>query len=168
MTINGDDWHQFTGGFQYYQQPTVNDIYPKNGPNVGHGKIRFYGDKFRSDFQLAEVYCKIGNSYGKARVIDSKNVECQIDELPLSGNEMAFPAQISLNNASWTQTNKNTYYTPYGIHHLTPNSGPVKGGTEITVVGSGFVDTGEAKCRFGVPGDYVIVYGKVLSHDKMV
>lgn len=74
-TINGDDWHQFTGGFQYYEQPIVKDIYPKSGPNVGHGKIHFYGEKFRSDFQLAEVYCKVGNSYGKATVIDNKNLE---------------------------------------------------------------------------------------------
>lgn len=168
VTVNGDDWHQFTGGFQYYEQPIVNDIYPKSGPNVGHGKIKFYGEKFRSDFQLAEVYCKVGDSYGKGKVIDSKNMECEVSDLPLSGSEMALPAQVSLNNASWTQTNKKTFYTPYGIHHLTPNSGPVKGGTEITVVGSGFLNSGQAKCRFGVPGDYVIVYGKVLSHDKMV
>lgn len=168
VSVNGEDWHQFTGGFQYYEQPTVKDIYPKHGPNVGHGKIKFYGDKFRSDFQLAEVYCKVGDSYGKAKVIDSKTMECEISELPLTGKENAFPAQVSLNNASWTQPNKNTYYTPYGIHHITPNSGPADGGTEITVVGSGFINSGEAKCRFGVPGDYAIVSGKVLSSDKMI
>lgn len=75
VSINGDDWHSFTGGFQYYEQPIVNDIYPKSGPNVGKGKIKFYGDKFRSDFQLAEVYCKIGDSYGKGKVIDKNNME---------------------------------------------------------------------------------------------
>ena len=168
VTINGDDWHQFTGGFQYYEQPTVTDIFPKHGPNVGHGKIHFYGDKFRSDFQLAEAYCKVGNSYGKATVIDQKNMECEISEIPLSGAETSFPAQVSLNNASWTQINKKAYYTPYGIRHITPNSGPISGGTEITVYGSGFKNGSGAKCRFGVPGDYAIVAGKVLSDDKMV
>lgn len=168
VTINGEDWHQFTGGFQYYEQPIVNSIYPKSGPNVGHGKIRFTGEKFRSDFQLAEVYCKVGESLGKATIIDTKNMECEISELPLTGSENSFPASVSLNKASWTQTNSNTFYTPYGIHHISPNSGPVQGGTEITVYGSGFVNTGDARCRFGVPGDYAIVYGKVLSHDKMV
>jgi hypothetical protein len=168
LTVNGDDWHQFTGGFQYYEQPIVSDIFPKHGPNVGHGKIHFYGDKFRSDFQLAEPYCKVGDSYGKARVIDTKNLECEIQELPLTGSEQSFPATVSLNNASWTQTNKNAYFTPYGIHHITPNSGPVNGGTEITVYGSGFDTKGSPRCRFGVPGDYAIVSGKVLSHDKMI
>lgn len=83
-------------------------------------------------------------------------------------NENGFPAQVSLNNASWTEVNSNTYYTPYGIHHISPNSGPSTEGTEITVVGAGFVNSGEAKCRFGVPGDYTIVSGKVLSNEKMV
>ena len=169
VSVNGDDWHSFTGGFQYYEQPTVHDIYPKSGPNVGHGKIKFYGDKFREDFQLAETYCRVGDSYGKAKVIDQKSMECEITELPLSGKEEGFPAQISLNNASWTKSNKNTIYTPYGIHHITPNSGPSKGGTEITVYGSGFDIRGSSpRCRFGVPGNYAIVNGKALSHDKMV
>ena len=168
VSINGEDWQMFTGGFQYYEQPIVNEIYPRHGPNVGHGKIKFYGDKFRSDFQLAQVFCKIGDSYGKAKVIDQKNLEWEISDLTLSGNDNGFPAQVSLNNASWTVPNSNAYYSPYGIHHITPNSGPSVGGTEITIVGSGFEDTGEAKWRFGVPGDYIIVSGKVLSNDKMV
>ena len=168
VTVNGEDWHQFTGGFQYYEQPIVKDIYPKFGPNVGHGKIHFYGSKFRSDFQLADVYCKIGDSYGKAKIIDEGNAECEISELPLSGSEVSFPAQLSLNNASWTETNKNTFYTPYGIHHISPNSGPVDGGTEITVYGSGFMNSGSPRCSFGVGDQSAITNGKVLSHDKMV
>lgn len=59
-------------------------------------------------------------------------------------------------------------YTPYGIHHITPNSGPSTGGTEITVYGTGFNNGGYPRCRFGVPGDYAIVDGRVLSSDKIV
>ncbi|MBK8156598.1 MAG: IPT/TIG domain-containing protein [Streptococcus sp.] len=28
VSINGDDWHSFPGGFQYYEQPLVEKIYP--------------------------------------------------------------------------------------------------------------------------------------------
>lgn len=46
----GSDWHVFGGGFQYYQQPIVHDISPKNGPAHGIGIINFYGEHFRSDY----------------------------------------------------------------------------------------------------------------------
>lgn len=61
---------------------------------------------------------------------------------------------------------KDTLYTPYGIAQIYPNSGPQGGGTDITVIGSGFVTNGHAKCRFGVPGEYQIVEATVLSSTK--
>jgi len=64
VTPNGKEWHEFEGGFQYYQQPTVADIYPKTGPAKGVGIINFYGDGFRADYALAELGCKVGNSIG--------------------------------------------------------------------------------------------------------
>ena len=167
VTVNGEDWHQFPGGYHYYEQPTVKDIYPKYGPDQGHGKIHFYGSKFRSDFPNAQPFCKIGDHYAKATIIDAGNAECEISELPLSGSETSFPAQLSLNNATWTETNKNTFYTPYGIHHLSPNSGPVSGGTEIIVTGSGFMNSGSPRCSFGAGEHSATTNGKVLSHDKM-
>ncbi len=58
-------------------------------------------------------------------------------------------------------------YTPYGINQIYPNSGPSTGGTEITVVGSGFVNNGRAKCRFGVPGEYQTVDATYMSNKKL-
>ena len=29
VSANGNDWYSFLGGFQYYPQPIVDDIYPK-------------------------------------------------------------------------------------------------------------------------------------------
>ena len=49
VIIDGN-WHKFTGGFQYYEQIYVDDMYPHIGPNEGNGEIRFYGGKFRDDF----------------------------------------------------------------------------------------------------------------------
>ena len=66
MTANGIKWDPFDGGFQYYEQPTVEDIDPKMGPNEGIGIINFYGSNFRADYPLAELGCKIGESTGKA------------------------------------------------------------------------------------------------------
>lgn len=51
VSVNGEEWHDFTGGFQYYKQPEVSKIDPQYGPNVGRGKVTFYGQDFRNDFQ---------------------------------------------------------------------------------------------------------------------
>lgn len=64
VTANGQDWFEFEDGFQYYEQPIVSDIYPKQGPASGIGIINFYGSGFRADFGLAKLGCKIGNSVG--------------------------------------------------------------------------------------------------------
>ena len=49
IIIDGN-WHKFAGGFQYYEQVVIEDIYPKIGPAEGKGVIRFYGSNFREDF----------------------------------------------------------------------------------------------------------------------
>ena len=53
VAANGETWKIFEGGFQYYKNPVVEDIYPRSGPAQGIGIINFYGRGFRSDFPLA-------------------------------------------------------------------------------------------------------------------
>jgi len=66
VAANGETWKYFEGGFQYYKNPIVEDIYPRSGPAQGIGIINFYGSGFRADFLNAELGCKIGNSVGHA------------------------------------------------------------------------------------------------------
>jgi hypothetical protein len=68
----GGSWYPFDGGFQYYEQPTVEDIDPKMGPSDGSGVINFYGDNFRADYPLAELGCKIGSAKGRAQYISER------------------------------------------------------------------------------------------------
>lgn len=84
MTPNGNDWHNFIGGFQYYPQPVVEDIYPKQGPNLGLGIINFYGVGFRNDYNLEDLACKIGDSIGVAIYdAEKKIVRCVVNDMPL-------------------------------------------------------------------------------------
>lgn len=93
-------------------------------------------------------------------------MECTVENMPMVQGEESLPATVSLNNVSWTIPTKDTQYTPYGIAQIFPNSGPSIGQTDITVIGSGFVNSGYSKCRFGVPGEYQIVEATVLSSTK--
>ena len=92
MAPNGKDWNNFVGGFQYYPQPIVDDIYPKQGPNEGVGVINFYGEGFRDDYQLADLGCKIGDSVGKAVFISSKQLKCVVEDMELVAEGEYLPA----------------------------------------------------------------------------
>jgi len=119
VTANGITWNNFEGGFQYYQQPIVEDIGPKTGPNSGVRIINFYGDNFRADYPLAELGCKVGESTGKAYYINEHQVKCVVEDLPLLGeDEDPLPAQVSLNSYSFTEPSSETYFRPYGILRL--------------------------------------------------
>ena len=168
LSINGEEWHSQPDGYYYYEQPTITDIYPKSGPSVGHGKVKISGSKFRSDFSTSAVAWKVGDYYGNAKVINSNTLEWELPYVPLTSNESRYLAQVSLNNNTWTDTNSNIYYVPYGIDHITPNSGPSIGGTDITVFGTGFSEANRVSCRFGISGDYTVVTGKALSSDKLI
>lgn len=81
VSPNGRDWHNFEGGFQYYEQPTVEDIFPKNGPAHGIGIVNFYGSNFRADSPLLELGCKIGKSTGQAVFVNKNQIRCVVEDI---------------------------------------------------------------------------------------
>jgi len=170
ITPNGQSWYPFDGGFQYYEQPTVEDIDPKMGPSDGSGVINFYGDNFRADYPMAELSCKIGSSKGKAIYISERQVKCVVDSMPLPAEDQdSLPATVSLNSYSYTTPTDKTMFRPYGIRQLSPNSGPVGGVTTVIVTGQGFSDEPGVtpRCRFGTPANYAIVEAEVLSYTRL-
>lgn len=50
-------------------------------------------------------------------------------------------------------------FVPYTINAIFPSTGPITGGTEILIIGSGFVEDSDEspRCRFGTPSNYAIV-----------
>ena len=166
VIINGN-WHKFVGGFHYYEQITVEDMYPRMGPFEGQGKIHFYGRNFRADFQLADLGCRLGTAVGKGQFVSTQEMICIVEEMPLVGENETLPAAAALNSYSWTPANDGLFYIPYGITGIYPNCGPSAGGTEVLVSGKGFLNS-TARCRFGVQGNYAIVDANVLSYDKLV
>lgn len=79
-----------------------------------------------------------------------------------------------MNGYSWTKPvdkpTGSTYFVPYSVSAIFPNSGKVEGGTEILIIGSGFVkkDDFQPRCRFGTPTNYAITEGQIISYNKMM
>jgi dynein heavy chain len=57
---------------------------------------------------------------------------------------------------------------PYAIIDMSPNMGPVTGGTEVTIVGIDFINTTDVIVRFGSVRNYIDVPGTILSQSKIV
>ena len=59
---------------------------------------------------------------------------------------------MTLNRAQYTTSGLTFTYEPLaGVVAVSPASGPVAGGTLVVVVGTGFINSGLLKCRFGGP-----------------
>ena len=170
VSANGITWNTFDGGFQYYQQPIVEDIDPKKGPSTGVGIINFYGENFRADYALAELGCKLGSAFGKAYYVSPRQVKCVVEDIPLlAEDEDPLPAQVSLNSYSFTEVGEGTYYRPYGVLQVNPSSIPLGATSTLIVSGKGFVaeEGVTPRCRFGTPADYAISEAEILSYSRL-
>ena len=177
VAANGETWKNFEGGFQYYKNPIVEDIYPRSGPAQGIGVIDFYGSGFRADFPNAELGCKIGNSVGTAVYVSENKMRCVVEDIETVAEGERLSAQAALNSYSWSEVNDDlgntgyTFFVPYSITQIFPASGPSSGGTDVIVEGKGFIesdsDTDIPRCRFGTPANYVIVEADILSYNRL-
>ena len=166
VTINGIDWYRFDGGFHYYPQINVTDFYPKTGPAKGNAVIKFFGYNFRADFALAKPACKFGPYIGPAEVLSETEMLCHLPKIETFN--MTYKVEAALNSLSFVKDLSQSDFVPYGIYDIDPYSGPIGIQTQLTVTGDGFSRDGKAKCRFGIPGDYAILEGIVLSNTKML
>jgi hypothetical protein len=176
--LDGEHEIEFKDGFFYYQQPILESVYPKAGPSTGDTIFHVFGKDFRDDFRGAKTVCKVGGCTGEGEVISDTEVKCRFDNLPVeeieftekedgttvkSGN----PIQIALNGVSFTKKNPKLLVTTYSIEEITPVSGPIETGTIIVVKGSGFVQSENIRCRFGVPGYFAYTEGTYIDYNKI-
>ena len=178
LTLNGIDSNDYKDGFYYYEQPIVDSVYPTTAPSKGEAKIVVHGKKFRDDFRGSNLGCKVNEYYGKGILKSSEEMECIFEKLPQAPNEYtkkddntkvktSFPLQIALNNVSFSEPNDRTRIIPYSVNEILPSSGPIQGGTLITVKGSGFNPDKNIRCRFGVPGYFAITEATYVDYNTL-
>jgi len=152
---------------------TVVSIHGTNFLNLGTSACRFGTDKPQ---QVAEFVptgkINISNSSGAGRTNTSRVYQtgyyvCTTPPSiqPLAKNPPPVIVDVSLNSESYqftnalkfpdpyvygANTNIFTYYrVPVVISSLLPSTGPVMGGTTVTVTGLNFTRSTEIRCRFG-------------------
>ena len=133
-----------TNGFTYYNVPvpTVTSITPNSGPTIVSTPVTIHGTGFYGGGSNSAVSSVTigGNSAASVSVTSDTTLTATTP----TGSAGTVDVVIITSGGSATLTNGFTYYNvPVPtITSIIPNSGPLAGGTSITITGTGFYGGG--------------------------
>ena len=132
MTPDGRGWI-LEKGYTYdpFPPPLIREIYPVEGPIDGGTEVTIGGNNFRDG---SVVF--IGGI--QVEQLDSLSpTEIRLKTLPLPFGHKDVRV-INPDGQEVVQKRAFTYNAPLDITGITPNVGPTKGGTSVTITGAGF------------------------------
>jgi len=144
IAFEKDLWSSGQAKYLYYNQPQVSRIEPSCGPETGYTQITVYGKNF-INLGLGTVHCIFNRTvHMNATVMEHDIIKC--DSPPAFGwykTESKEPRfyylEITLDGTQYGgPPQKFTYYKEPEITAVSPNTGPVQGGTELRISGLGF------------------------------
>jgi len=165
ITMNGVDYRKFEHGFRYYRQANVSSVEPDNGPVSGGSLITIYGGPFKSDFEQANLTCRIGEFASHATKLSDNVVQCLTPPMERPKNGTQLIVSVAINGQDYAPSNHT--YSVYGLLDSAPKGGPIAGGTEVMLRGYGFKNT-DPRCRFGIDSVNLVVQGKVIDDSHMI
>ena len=149
--------------YEYQMASTIYSFHPSMGPAAGGSTVMLVGAHFsQRAASLGYLRCRFNLTVAVAQYINSTAITCTSPAHTGDAGPMSLPSSIPLemsNNAA-DFTASGVRYEYRGEVHLAkalPSSGPVSGGSLVTVEGENFVG-GQTSCRFGsvvTSGTYV-------------
>lgn len=146
-------------------QPVIQGLVPKWTLLSRATDVTVIGNSFPTA-RASAVTCIFDNlSFPAARVVDARRVVCQA---PLSGTQRIVPAAVRLNFDGLlvpSDGSSFTYAAPPAFWHAYPDTGPLAGGTAVTLTFAGDLVQSRVvspQCRFGtqiVSGSLVVPAG---------
>ena len=169
VSNNGVHFSSTTRSFVYEKPISMLSVHPSSGPSLGRTPVTVRGLNFVNTTSLT---CRFGSSSALATYVDATKVICfSPSSSNVFGRRQPLPLRVSVsisnNGRDYAITDGRnpefTYVSPVTVQSLTPNSGPVEGGTIVLVRGTHLSSSDVLRCRFGtssstgivVPGTYV-------------
>ncbi|KAL7434371.1 hypothetical protein ACHAXM_004035 [Skeletonema potamos] len=147
VSLNGVDFSHATVQFQYSIPALVHSIHPIQGSVNGGTEIVVQGENF---FPSTLPLCIFGNSSVPAAVHSESDMSC-ISPMHTSNEAVQF--SITLNGVDQIfgvdGAMKFTFLPAIRAISVEPNSGPIVGGTIVTVKGFDFDESLSIRCMFG-------------------
>ena len=122
--------------YLYVERPTVSAVEPDQGPLAGEAEVRIKGSGFTEEATVAF------GSTPAADVVYDSSTELTVDTPTALG---AGPVAVSVSTGGGTSEHSAqdiyTYDPVPTLGSLSPGEGPLAGGTEVTITGTGFTET---------------------------
>ncbi len=148
ISYEGERYSSTSVKYLYYETPELTGILPTCGPVTGYTQITVFGKNF-VDMGFGKVQCIFNNSiYMNATIMEEDIIKCDSPPLPAAfgfSDQGApfYEVSITLNQRDVAgPVQKFTYYIDPPINSVTPNKGPMKGGTMSRLKGKGFQQEG--------------------------
>jgi hypothetical protein len=129
VTSNGQSG-TLTNGFTYAAAPTVSGVSPNVGPLAGGTAVTITGTNF-----AAPATVTFGSSAATSVVVVSST---SITAVTPAGSAGAVSVTVTANGQSGTLNNGFSYTAGPTVSNVSPNVGPLAGGTAVTITGTGF------------------------------
>jgi len=136
--------HQSSLFYTFYSAPQVHEIFPDYGSTFGGTLVQVTGWGFA---QPPASFCKFGGI--SVQALPSSNntlLECVTPHV-FSSQTVEFGLSVNLVDTLFF-SNTFTYISLVVVSFIHPSSGPVTGGTEVTISGLGFANTSHLGCFF--------------------
>lgn len=143
VTNNGDVYSADTASFVYYNKPTVTSIYPTFGPLFGRSVVTVAGTNLNTGGTPA-VKCAFGTEQVKATIVSATSITCIA---PPVEKASSVAVEVQTYEGYWTSAGQTFGYVDVGVSKVDPPTGPIGGGTSVTVHGKGFQTP--VFCKFG-------------------
>ncbi|MBI4569978.1 MAG: IPT/TIG domain-containing protein [Planctomycetes bacterium] len=131
-------------GFGYTSTVTLASVAPTQGLVSGGGTLTVTGSGFTS---IANTTVVIGGRSAAVKSLPSSTSMTVV--VPAASGPGLADVTVSNSNGTATLDDVFTYQTGTAITGLSLTSGPLAGGTVVTVSGAGFTTLGDTTCTFG-------------------
>jgi hypothetical protein len=130
------------GGFTYNNAPVVSSVSPTDGPVSGGTAVTIAGSNFTTTPDTTVTFG--GTSATSVIVVDANTITCTTP----AHSAGAVDVTVTNSNGSDTLTGGFTYHNPPSISSISPNTGPLGGGTAVTIFGFDFTSVGPTTVTF--------------------
>eukprot|EP00961_Rhodomonas_salina_P035767 481216-Rhodomonas_salina.1 len=142
--------------FEFYDLARVTGLNPSSCSSFGGDTITIFGSRF---YPSAKLSCRFDHGLSlPASFVSSDEVHCEcpqsqraVGQIDVSNDGVRYDSAMRLRSVQSS------------VISMTPNSGPVYGGSVVTATGAGFPIAGDMRCKFGA----ILVSASVHSSSEI-
>ncbi|KAJ1464998.1 hypothetical protein T484DRAFT_1866907, partial [Baffinella frigidus] len=143
--------------FRYFEKPSVQRIAPSSGPQEGGTPVLVYG-AFKDDI---EWVCRFGRETTQAQWLGSSTLKC----LSPKYSKGMVALDVSFNSVDFSSTSSAfEFEAGIEVQGISPTSGPVQGGTAMSIFGHNFMQSETLRCLIGAE----VVPARFINADLIV